>query len=55
MQAVRYRLEGIAYENGQVSLQARPEPMPINKNENGAAGKEIAVDAKRGFVYVDKE
>ncbi|HSW90106.1 MAG TPA: hypothetical protein VLH19_04515 [Patescibacteria group bacterium] len=28
MNSQRYRLEGVRYENGQVSLQNRPAPMP---------------------------
>jgi hypothetical protein len=34
MNPQRYRLQGVRYTNGEVSLQARPQPVAENVREN---------------------
>lgn len=48
MNAQRYRLEGIRYENGEVSLQDRPETQVVNDNETANhAIANVVIGAKK--------
>ncbi len=41
----RYRLQGVRYENGQVSLQARPAPRNHKENQTEARAQNTSENA----------